>query len=236
MAALDEPGVLEDAPQLELAPLAADVRRAERTRQASGLGLQHLLRLAERAQLLAELRLRRDAALLDFLQLRVDRRQRFAERLDDGLDRLVASVEIGRCGALELAERRACELQEGFVVVLEGVGGQGREGLAQPGFRAFEQAELLGGGRPGGLELCAGARALLPRGEQIFLQPGPGGVALGEQRPTAQRRGAPGARPRQSPPAATAMSRATSRQVQVHDESGFTTLRPLFARPLDRGP
>ena len=50
---------------------------------------------------------------------------------------------------LELAERSACELEEGFVVALEGVGGQGREGLAQAGVRCLEQADLLGGRRLG---------------------------------------------------------------------------------------
>ena len=139
----------------------------------------------------------------------------------------MASVEVGGRGALELAERSACELEEGFVVALEGVCGQGREGLAQPGVRSLEQADFLCRRRPGGLELRADPRALLARGEQLFLQPGPRSVALGQQgrelcgassveHAPDNRRGRDGD------------EQGDQRQIQVHD-GRFTTLRPFFA-------
>ncbi len=50
------PAALDDAAKLQLAPLAADVGRAERLHEPSGLGLQRLLRQVQRSQLLGERR------------------------------------------------------------------------------------------------------------------------------------------------------------------------------------
>ena len=54
MVAFDHAGGFEDPPELQLAPLAADVRRPKRPRQLAGLGLQGQLRVSQRAQLLGE--------------------------------------------------------------------------------------------------------------------------------------------------------------------------------------
>ena len=53
---LEHPRRFDDAAKLQLAPLAADVGRAERLHEPSGLGLQRLLRLVQRSQLLGERR------------------------------------------------------------------------------------------------------------------------------------------------------------------------------------
>ena len=105
-------GALEHAAQLELSPLPADVRRAQRARELAGFGVQDLLRLRQRAELFGELRLRAGAAALDVVQLGVDLGQRLAQRLDQRVDRLLPSVEIDRRGLLELAERGSRELEE----------------------------------------------------------------------------------------------------------------------------
>ena len=93
--------------------------------------------------------------------------------------------------------------------------------------RSLEQGDLLCRRRPGGLELRADPRALLARGEQLFLQPGPRSVALGQQgrelcgassveHAPDNRRGRDGD------------EQGDQRQIQVHD-GRFTTLRPFFA-------
>ena len=100
-------------------------------------------------------------------------------------------------------------------------------GLAQPGVRSLEQGDFLCRRRPGGLELGADPRALLPRGEELFLHPGPRSVALRQQgrelcgassveHAPDNRRGRDGD------------EEGDQRQRQVHD-ARFTTRRLFFA-------
>ena len=84
----------DHAAQLQLTPLSADVRRAQRLRRAARFDLQRLLRLVQRAKLLGQRGRGADAVLLDFLQLAVDFVQRLSERLHEVLDGLVPAVEI----------------------------------------------------------------------------------------------------------------------------------------------
>ena len=74
----------------------------------------------------------------------------------------------------------------------------------------------------------AAARAVLPRGEQILLQSGHGGVAQRERG-----RQLCGAAPlKHAPdnrPGGDGDEQGGQSQVQVHDGTGFTTLRPFFA-------
>jgi hypothetical protein len=56
----------------------------------------------------------------------------------------VPAFEIGRRRALKFAERRAGELKEGFVVLLQRFGRERREGLAEAGFRSLQQGDLFG--------------------------------------------------------------------------------------------
>ena len=57
----------------------------------------------------------------------------------------MAAFEVGGRGLLEFPHRRARELEERFVVPLQGVGGQRGERFAQAGLGRLEQRELLGG-------------------------------------------------------------------------------------------
>ena len=116
--AFEEARALEDPAQLDLAPLAADVRGAQRARELAGFGVQDLLCLRQRAQLFGELRLRAGAAAIDVD--RAWRRPWSAIRAAAGqrVDRLLPSVEVHRGGLLELAERCSREAQERLAVLL----------------------------------------------------------------------------------------------------------------------
>ena len=69
---LEHPRRLDDAAQLQLAPLTADVRRPQRLHEPAGLDLECVLSRAQRAQLLGQRRVRADPVALDLGQLRVD--------------------------------------------------------------------------------------------------------------------------------------------------------------------
>jgi hypothetical protein len=96
-----------------------------------------------RAQLLRQRGLRADAVLLYDLQRVVDARQRVLHRLDHLLDRLLTHFEIDRGGLLELRERCLREIQEGLIVLPEGLGRECGECIAQLGFRIPQQRELF---------------------------------------------------------------------------------------------
>ena len=83
VAVLDHPGDLDHALQLHLAPLAADVRRAERGDEVAGA-------LGERRDLLLERAVVLAARLLERLRLQVDLLERLLDRLDQLLDRELA--------------------------------------------------------------------------------------------------------------------------------------------------
>ena len=114
----------------------------------------------QRAQLFGQRRRGSDTIFLDFLQLAVDLRERFLERLHEILDRLVTAIEIKLRGLLELGERRLCEIEKRLVVVAQGIRGERGERLAQFLFSVFEEGELVGCGAPLGgkfrFKPCAG--------------------------------------------------------------------------------
>ena len=68
VAVLDHPGQLDRAPQVQLAPLPADVRLAQRRRQGAGLAPQQVGAVPHVVDLLAQLALPRRALLLDVHQ------------------------------------------------------------------------------------------------------------------------------------------------------------------------
>ena len=72
MMTLEHPGRLQDAPELQLPPLTADVRGTERSGEFSRFGLQGQLRVGQRAQLFGEDPMRRGAIAIDLAQFRVD--------------------------------------------------------------------------------------------------------------------------------------------------------------------
>ena len=121
VAVLEHPGDLEDRAELGLAPAAAYVRRAQRGDEVAGLRPELVLPGGDRGQLLCE----RAAHVLELLRLPVDPGERLLERR-------------------QLALR---ELEEGRVVLLEGLGAERGEVRLQVVLRLLEQRALLLGRR-----------------------------------------------------------------------------------------
>ena len=119
ITALEHAGDLDDAAQLHFAPASSDDRRAERARERAGGG-------AERDDLLGQPRIGGDAVALRLAQPRVNLLQRVG-------DRLVVALERG-----------LGEIEEGRAIVLERLGGERLEGVAQPRVGLVQQ--LLRGG------------------------------------------------------------------------------------------
>ena len=123
VAVLEHAGHLDHATELDLAPAAADVRPvAQRADEVARLAAELLLRLGELAHLGRELRVGPGARDLELLQLPVHFRERFLDRRDEVLDRLLALVEVVRRLRLELLELRLREREEGFAARCERVG------------------------------------------------------------------------------------------------------------------
>src|SRR3954470_13323311 len=80
VAVVEHPRELDDALELELAPLAADVRRAQCRHEAARLGTELLLPERDLAQPLADLRPRACALLLELPRLRLEPGQRLLDR------------------------------------------------------------------------------------------------------------------------------------------------------------
>ena len=166
---------LDHAPELDLAPAAAHLRRAERLHQVPGLGLQRLLGLRHRPDLLDQPGVGRDALLLDLLQLAVDPRERLLDRPHQVAHRLLPSFEVRRGALLKLAELGLGEREEALVVLPERLGGERGEGVAQTGLGALKQRDLFAGGAALGVE--------------PFLQPGDAAPAGEPGRERADREG-----------------------------------------------
>jgi hypothetical protein len=112
-------GELDQAPQRNLAPLAADLGFAEGLHQISRLALQGTLRFAHVGEVLAqasEIALPLD---LDLAQRLGGARQRLLDRLDERLDRLLAFLQRAVRCLLVTAQVLAREAQEGLDVFLE---------------------------------------------------------------------------------------------------------------------
>ena len=210
VAALDAGRRSRDAAQLELAPLAADVRRAQRARQPAGLGLQHLLRLGERAQLFAELRLGRDAALLDFLQLASRRASAIRAAAGRWL-RAPCAGRRGRCVAAcwnSPSEVRA-SWRKDSLLRLRASDESAAKASRRRASVAFEQRDLLGG-RGRAASSCAPTRAHSCRAATRSCWSRVEVASRCASAPTARRRAGPGGRPRRSPRRRPRCSRPTS--------------------------
>ena len=105
VAVREHPRELDDALELDLAPAAAHVRRAERGAEVSGLGAELLLPLRQRLHLLGQRPVGTLALLVEGLRLLLEDLQRRRDRV----------------------ELRTGELEEGVVVPLERLGGESAE-------------------------------------------------------------------------------------------------------------
>ena len=134
VAVLDHAGQLDDAFELQLAPAAADTRTLERIDQPSRFGLQVFANRIERRDTLQQARAVLHAPALRILDLAVHTFERVRHRGEQIVDRLLARVDIGRGLGARLFEPRLGEMEERFVVLVEGLGAQRGKGIAEPGF------------------------------------------------------------------------------------------------------
>src|SRR5262249_47498249 len=94
VAVLEHPCKLDDALELDLAPAAAHVRRAQRGHEATGLGAELLLAVGDLAEPLADRRHLAGALVLELPRLRLHLRRR---SLDGG------ELALGQLGQRALA-------------------------------------------------------------------------------------------------------------------------------------
>ncbi len=136
VAVLDHARELDDALQLDLAPLAAHVRRPQRGDQVAGALGQRGDLLLERAVVLA-------ARLLERLRLEVDLLERLLDRLDELLDGELARRQVLarlHLHALELGPR---ELEERGVVLAQRLAREGLERVCELLARLVQRLEPL---------------------------------------------------------------------------------------------
>ena len=150
-------GALEHVAQLDLTPAAALVRRLQGIHERLGLLAKQLLRVGDGAELSAQRRMIPACLVQPAFEL--------VERLPDGLDHrrdlLLPGIEVALRSVLRFFEGGLREGQERLVVLLERIRGERRERLAQRGFRALHDGELLGRAGALGGERRFGARQLL---------------------------------------------------------------------------
>src|SRR5262249_50897893 len=131
MAALEHACRLEHAAKLQLSPLTADVRGAQRACEAARFQLECGLCLGERSKLFSETRMGGGAIAIDFLQLRIDLTERFLERENEIGDGLLAYGEIAGRRLLEFSEFFLRQIQESLIVPGKGVGRECGERVLQ---------------------------------------------------------------------------------------------------------
>ena len=99
--------------------------------QIGRLGLKLLLGFHQRLDLLGQAAVGPGPGLFHLVDLRVHLLQRFFDRLDEFLDRLLAFFQVALGRFLELLQRGLRQFEERLVVALQGLGGQGLEGVGQ---------------------------------------------------------------------------------------------------------
>ena len=166
-------GEFDHALELHFAPLAAAGRLAERLDERGGFALEAELAFAERADLFLEFGVGSFAEFLDLADAEFEFPERVGDRFDEVFDGGLAFLDIAP-GLLGVGgERGFRELEELLGGRLEGVGGEGLEGVGELGFGAFEQRLFLGGGLEFGVEAGAEFGELVAEGLGVLL------VALG---------------------------------------------------------
>ena len=194
IAVAEHVGHFDDAAELEFAPGAGVGGGTQGGGEPGGLGLELELGGVEGAELFRKRAVGFFAGVFDGADLGVDLLEGFAERFDEGVDRLLAFFEVAGGLLLEFAEGFAGEFEEGGVVAREGVGGEGFELVGEAGVGVGECGEFFGGGGALGGEGVFDFRFLSfdfgnPRAERFVFggeEPGAfsdGGVAAGEEEP-----------------------------------------------------
>src|SRR4029078_10697569 len=126
VAVLEHARHLDHSPQLDLTPAAADVGPVSQgAHQVPSLAAELALRLAQVANLDAQLRVRTGPRDLELLQLSVDLLERLRDRGQEMLDRVLALLQLLRGLLPELLELRPGQLDEGLVVRRERIRGEG---------------------------------------------------------------------------------------------------------------
>jgi hypothetical protein len=143
VAVFDHIRQLDHALELNFAPSAAYVGRAEGGRQPAGFGAELSLGLEQCADLLGQSGISPGAGGLQVLDLAIDLGQRFADGPHQVGDSLLAQRQIATGGFLGMFQAGLGEVQEGLVVGLQGFG---RKRLESVG-------ELLAGVIKGGLQI-----------------------------------------------------------------------------------
>lgn len=146
IAVAEHVGHLDDAAKLEFAPGAGVGGGAEGGGEAGGFGLELQLGGIQGTELFGEGAVGFLAGIFDGADLGVDLLEGLAERFDEGVDRLLAFVEVADGLLLEFAEGFAGEFEEGGVVAGEGVGGEGFEFGREARVGVGEGREFFGGG------------------------------------------------------------------------------------------
>ena len=165
IAALEHPGQLDHALQLQFAPASADARPLERVDQAAGLAAQFLAGRVERGDTLDERRARLGPAPFGFPDLAIHLIERSRKRREQALDRLLARVEVGGGFGARFAQPRFRQIEKRPVVGLERLGRQRLERLAQLRVGLLVKPGALGGEGPLALQLTAKMRQGRTAGE-----------------------------------------------------------------------
>ena len=105
-------GHLDDAPQLDFAPSAADRRRPQRAHQLLRLLAEAALLLVQARDERRDLDARLGASHVALADLAIDLRQRLADRVDQLVERLLAASELAERVLLDVPELLIGELEE----------------------------------------------------------------------------------------------------------------------------
>lgn len=173
IAMLGKAGKFDDATELDFTPRAGGAGGAEGGGETAGFGLEAQLRGLQRFELLAELAVGAGPCLFQVGDLTVDFFERDLERLDKGVDCLLAGGEIALGFFLELAEGLLGKLEKVVAVGAECGGGEGGE---------FGLEALVGGAQLGETRLGTGVLGgeLGLHGGVLRLEVGVGGADGGE--------------------------------------------------------
>ena len=143
IAMFQHAGHLDHPPKLDFAPAPSGLRAPQRLDQVRRLGAEVLLRFRKRLDLLRQAAIGLDAGLFDFLQLGVHFAQRFLDRLHEFVDGRLPLFQIAAGRLLKLLQVGLGQFEKRGVAALEGLAGQGPEGVGELLFGVVEQSQLL---------------------------------------------------------------------------------------------
>ena len=143
IAVVQHAGHFHDPLQLDLSPAAANLRRPQGLDQVAGLRLQLPLGIQQRLDLFGQAAVGPGPGLLHLRDLRVHLLQRFFHRFDHLLDRRLAFFQVALGRVLKLLQRCLRQVEKRLVVALQGLGGEGFEGVGQLFLRVVQHAQLF---------------------------------------------------------------------------------------------